>query len=112
MPDQKATVVTGLPTSLQQPTAVRLEQDFETKRRAIADQLLNRLNARLTETDRWHLDRALRDLQDEFLRAPLSAIKKGPAKDEAYTLADALGRLFGLLPTTSGRNEESVAQKW
>jgi glutamyl-tRNA reductase len=101
MPEQKVmAVVTGLPISLKQRIAVRLQQDFEAKRRAIANQLLNRLSARLTDTDRRHLDIAFRDLQDEFLRTPLSALREEPLKPSAYTLADALGRLFGLLPTT------------
>jgi hypothetical protein len=101
MSDQKAMpVLTGRAIYLQQPIAGRLEQDFDAKRRAISNQLLNRLNARLTDTDRRHLDRALCDLQDEFLRMPLSAIQDEPPEGTAYTLAEALGKLFGLLPTT------------
>jgi hypothetical protein len=83
-----------------QPAALRLQRDFEAKRRAVSDQLLNHLRDRLSETDRRQLDRAFRDLQDEFLRSPLSAIRDDAASP-AYTLTEALSRLFGLLPTMS-----------
>jgi hypothetical protein len=84
---QKSLVaVEGLPISPQGPIAMRLQRDFAAKRRAISNQLLSRLNARLTDTDRRHLDRALCDLQDEFLRTPLSAIQDEAAEGAAYRL--------------------------
>jgi hypothetical protein len=100
MQDQESTVaVDPLPICRHHATALHLQQDFETKRRAVSDQLLNHLRDRLSENDRRYLDRAFRDLQDEFLRTPLSAIKD-EAAEPAYTLTEALGKLFGLLPTT------------
>jgi glutamyl-tRNA reductase len=72
----------------------RLTDDLEAKRRAIVGQLLNRLNGRLTDADRAHIEGAFRLLQNQFLHGPISALTDEPAEGSSHTLLEALRKLF------------------
>ena len=53
------------------PVIARLTQDFESKRQAIVQQLLARLNGRLTSQDCAYIEGAFRLLQNQFLHGPI-----------------------------------------
>jgi glutamyl-tRNA reductase len=78
------------------PVIARLTRDFETKRLAIVQQLLARLNGRLTDEDRGQIEGAFRLLQNQFLHGPLSALAEEPHEPGRHTLLEALRKLFRL----------------
>jgi glutamyl-tRNA reductase len=78
------------------PIIARLTRDFEAKRQAVVQQLLARLNGRLTNEDRTYIEGAFRLLQNQFLHGPISALTEEPAESSSHTLLDALRKLFCL----------------
>jgi glutamyl-tRNA reductase len=78
------------------PVIARLTQDFEAKRQAVVQQLLARLNGRLTKEDRTYIEGAFRLLQNQFLHGPISALTEEPHESGGHTLLDALRKLFRL----------------
>ena len=78
------------------PVIARLTRDFEAKRQAIVEQLLSRLNGRLTNEDRAYIEGAFRLLQNQFLHGPISALNEEPHESGGHTLLDALRTLFRL----------------
>jgi glutamyl-tRNA reductase len=78
------------------PVIARLTKDFETKRLAIVQQLLDRLNGRLTEEDRGQIEGAFRLLQNQFLHGPISALAEEPHEPGSHTLLEAIRKLFRL----------------
>jgi glutamyl-tRNA reductase len=78
------------------PVIARLTADFEMKREAIVQQLLSRLNGRLTENDRQYVEGAFRLLQNQFLHGPISALADEPHDAPSHTLLEAIRKLFRL----------------
>jgi glutamyl-tRNA reductase len=78
------------------PVIARLTQDFEAKRRAIVQQLMARLNGRLTNQERTYIEGAFQLLQNQFLHGPISALTEEPHESGSHTLLDALRKLFWL----------------
>jgi glutamyl-tRNA reductase len=78
------------------PVIARLTRDFESKRVAVVQQLLERLNGRLTEEDREYIEGAFRRLQNQFLHGPISALAEEPQEPGSHHLLDALRKLFHL----------------
>jgi glutamyl-tRNA reductase len=79
------------------PVIARLTQDFEAKRQAIVQQLLGRLNGRLTDADKAYIEGAFRLLQNQFLHGPITALTEEPHEGHSgHTLLDALRKLFRL----------------
>jgi glutamyl-tRNA reductase len=78
------------------PTIARLTQDFEAKRLQIVEQLMARLNGKLTDADRATIEGAFRLLQNKILHGPISALAEEPHGDSRHTLLEALRKLFGL----------------
>jgi glutamyl-tRNA reductase len=79
------------------PVIARLTQDFEAKRRAIVQQLLARMDGRLTSEERSYIEGAFRLLQNQFLHGPISALTEEPHETGGHhTLLDALRKLFRL----------------
>jgi glutamyl-tRNA reductase len=72
----------------------RLTQDFEAKRNVVVQQLLSRLDGRLTEEDRAYIEGAFRLLQNQFLHGPITALTEDAHEGAVHTLLDALRRLF------------------
>jgi glutamyl-tRNA reductase len=72
----------------------RLTQDFEAKRNVVVQQLLSRLDGRLTEEDRAYIEGAFRLLQNQFLHGPITALTEDAHEGTVHTLLDALRRLF------------------
>jgi glutamyl-tRNA reductase len=78
------------------PVIARLTQDFEAKRQAIVQQLLARLNGRLTTQDCTYIEGAFRLLQNQFLHGPISALTEEAYESGSQPLLDALRKLFRL----------------
>jgi glutamyl-tRNA reductase len=78
------------------PVIARLTQDFEAKRQAIVQQLLARLNGRVTTEDRRYIEGAFRLLQNQFLHGPISALTEETHEAGSHTLLEALRKLFRL----------------
>jgi glutamyl-tRNA reductase len=76
------------------PVIARLTQDFETRRKAIMEQLFRRLNGRLTEEDRAYIEGAFRLLQNQILHGPISALAEDAAEEKSHTLLEAIRKLF------------------
>lgn len=79
------------------PIITRLRQEFETKTQAVVQQLLQRLNGRLTEADRKDIEGAFRLLQNQLLHGPISALtEEVHDAGRHHTLMEALLKLFRL----------------
>lgn len=81
------------------PVIQRLTRDLEAKRQAIVQQLLNRLNGRLSEADKAYIEGAFRLLQSQFLHGPISALSEEGHESGGHTLLEALRKLFRLHDT-------------
>ena len=78
------------------PVIARLTQDFESKRREILSELLSKLNGRLTDDDRRHIEGAFRLLLNRLLHGPITALTEETHSGGGQTLLDALRKLFRL----------------
>jgi glutamyl-tRNA reductase len=79
------------------PVIARLTQDFESKRREIVSELLGKLNGRLTDNDRRHIEGAFRLLLNRLLHGPITALTEETHTGAGgHTLLDALRKLFRL----------------
>jgi glutamyl-tRNA reductase len=79
------------------PVIARLTQDFESKRREIVGELLSKLNGRLTDDDRRHIEGAFRLLLNRLLHGPITALtEETHSGSGGHTLLDALRKLFRL----------------
>jgi glutamyl-tRNA reductase len=80
------------------PVIQRLTQDFETKRRAIVQELLAGLNGRLTDEERARIEKAFQRYQNLVLHGPISALTEEPHETggSGHTLLEALRKLFRL----------------
>ncbi len=78
------------------PVIARLTEEFEAKRRAIVQQLLDRLNGRLTAADQAYIEGAFRLYQNQVLHGPISALTEEAPEGGGHTLLEALRKLFRL----------------
>jgi glutamyl-tRNA reductase len=82
------------------PVIARLTQDLEAKRQAVVQNLLARLNGKLSDADRRYIEGAFRLLQNQFLHGPISALTEETHAEAAHphghTLLEALRKLFRL----------------
>jgi glutamyl-tRNA reductase len=78
------------------PVIARLTQDFESKRREIVSELLGKLNGRLTDDDRRHIEGAFRLLLNRLLHGPITALTEETHTGGGQTLLEALRKLFRL----------------
>lgn len=77
------------------PIIARLTAEFEARRQTIVNQLLARLNGRLTPEDRAYIEGAFKLLQNQFLHGPISALAEEPHDGAGrHTLLEALRKLF------------------
>lgn len=87
------------------PVIERLTRDLAAKRRAVLGQLLSKLDGRLGEADKRHIECALRLFESQILHGPISALADEAAGDRPPALAeglrDALRRLFRLSDSAS-----------
>ena len=81
------------------PVIARLQESFEAERQPVVRDLLAKLNGRLTDADRKHIEGAFKLLQNRFLHKPISALSEetsNAATPSGHTLLDALRKLFRL----------------
>jgi glutamyl-tRNA reductase len=82
------------------PVIDRLTKEFEAKRKEVVDNLLARLNGKLSEADQRYIEKAFCVLQNRLLDGPISALTEethaGPSAPTGHTLLDALRKLFRL----------------
>jgi glutamyl-tRNA reductase len=78
------------------PLIARLTQDCDAKREAIVNQLMSKLNGRLTDTDRQYIQKAFHLLQNQILHGPLSALDDAASDGTGPQLLEALRKLFRL----------------
>src|SRR5262249_39663422 len=78
------------------PVIARLTEDLEAKRRAIVQQLLGRLNGRVTDADKAYIEGAFRLLQNQFLHGPITALTEAAYEGGGHHLLEALRKLFRL----------------
>jgi glutamyl-tRNA reductase len=78
------------------PVIARLTQDFDSKRREVVRELLGKLNGRLTDEDRRHIEGAFRLLLNRLLHGPITALTEETPSSGGHTLLDALRKLFRL----------------
>ncbi len=82
------------------PVIDRLTKEIEAKRREVVDNLLARLNGRLSEADQRYIEKAFCVFQNRLLDGPISALAEethaGPSAPSGHTLLDALRKLFRL----------------
>ncbi|MFL5342930.1 MAG: glutamyl-tRNA reductase [Gemmataceae bacterium] len=78
------------------PIIARLQQDCTVKREAIVAQLLHRLNGRLTDDEKRHVEKSFHQLQSQFLHGPISALDDAAHEGQGGTLLEALRKLFRL----------------
>jgi glutamyl-tRNA reductase len=77
------------------PLIARLTQDCDAKRQAIVQQLLSRLDGRLSDDDRRYLEKAFHLLQNQILHGPISALDEAGDAGGSHLL-EALRKLFRL----------------
>ena len=80
------------------PVIALLRQDFEAKRQEVLQELMRRLNGKLSDEDRRCIEGAFTLLQNRFLHGPLSVLAeetRAPSHG-GHTLLDALRKLFRL----------------
>lgn len=78
------------------PIIARLNEDFDAKRQAIVQQLLSKLNGRISAAERAYIEGAFRLLQNQFLHGPISALTEETHEGGGHHLLDALRKLFRL----------------
>lgn len=78
------------------PIIARLNEDFDAKRQAVVQQLLSKLNGRISDAERAYIEGAFRLLQNQFLHGPISALTEETHEGGGHHLLDALRKLFRL----------------
>ncbi len=80
------------------PVIARLTQEFESKRKHVVDNLLSKLNGKLSSEDKEYIAGAFRLLQNQFLHGPISALAEEMQQGNSsnHSLIDALRKLFRL----------------
>lgn len=77
-------------------TIARLTCEFESKRESIVNNLMSRLNGKLSDEDKQYIAGAFRLLQNQFLHGPIAALTEETGKSSSHTLLDAFRKLFRL----------------
>jgi glutamyl-tRNA reductase len=78
------------------PLIARLTQEFEARVQAIVGPLMQRLNGKLSEADKAHIEGAFRLVKNTLLHGPISALAEEPHEGRKHTLLEALRKLFRL----------------
>ena len=78
------------------PIIARLTQDCDAKRKAVLDQLLGKLNGKLTDAERAYVEGAFRLFQNQLLHGPIDALREASKEGSSATMIDAVRKLFRL----------------
>jgi glutamyl-tRNA reductase len=74
----------------------RLTAEFEARRREVLEPLLDRLDGKLTETDRQAIEAAFRLYQNKLLHGPITALGEATRDGGGSAMLEAVRRLFRL----------------
>lgn len=80
------------------PIIARLNQEFESKRKVVVENLLSKLNGKLNNEEKEYIEGAFRLLQNQFLHGPISALAEEIQKETSshQSLLEAFRKLFRL----------------
>jgi glutamyl-tRNA reductase len=78
------------------PVIARLTQDCDAKRRAVLEQLLGKLNGKLTDAEKAYVEGAFRLFQNQLLHGPIDALRQASREGSSATLVEAVRKLFRL----------------
>jgi glutamyl-tRNA reductase len=78
------------------PIIAQLTQEFDKRRHAIVDPLLQKLSSKLSMEERAYLEGAFRLFQNQLLYMPIDALKQSSREGNHGALLEALRRLFRL----------------
>lgn len=78
------------------PIIARLTQDCDAKRKAVLEQLLGRLNGKLTEAEKAYVEGAFRLFQNQLLHGPIDALREASKEGTSATMLEAVRKLFRL----------------
>jgi len=78
------------------PIIARLTLDCDAKRKAVLEQLLGKLNGKLTAAERAYVEGAFRLFQNQLLHGPIDALREASKDGSSATLLDAVRKLFRL----------------
>lgn len=78
------------------PIIARLMQDCDSKRKAILEQLLGKLNGKLNAAEKDYLEGAFRLFQNQILHGPIDALREASKEGSSATLIEAMRKLFRL----------------
>jgi len=78
------------------PVIGQLTEEVDRLRDAVLGPLLDKLDGRLTESDRAYIEGAFRLFQNRLLHGPIAALRDSSGEAHGLTLRDAIRKLFGL----------------
>lgn len=78
------------------PVIAQLTREADAKRKAITEQILGKLNGKLTEQEKAFIEGGLRLFQNQLLHGPINALHEASREGGGHTLLEAIRKLFGL----------------
>ncbi|MBI2807489.1 MAG: glutamyl-tRNA reductase [Planctomycetes bacterium] len=78
------------------PIIAQLTQEFERERQRIVTELFAKMNGKLSEEEKKHIEGAFKLLQNRFLHGPISVLAEDTPEPTQHNLLDALRKLFRL----------------
>ena len=72
------------------PIIAKLTRDCDAKRKAVVEQLLNKLNGKITDADRAYIEGAFRLLQNQLLHGPIDALREASKEGGSAHLLEAV----------------------
>jgi glutamyl-tRNA reductase len=78
------------------PIIAKLTQDCDAKRKAILEQLLSKLNGKLSEAEKDYLEGGFRLFQNQLLHPLIDALSQASKEGSSATLLEAVRKLFRL----------------
>ncbi len=78
------------------PVIQKLTQNFDQKRKVVLDNLLSKLNGKLTDADKKFIEGAFRLFQNQLLHGPIDALREESRNGNAANLIEAVRKLFHL----------------
>jgi len=78
------------------PVIAQLTKDCDAKRQAVLNQLLGKLNGKLSDADRAFIEGAFRLFQNQILHGPIDALQVASREGGSASLLEAMRKLFRL----------------
>jgi glutamyl-tRNA reductase len=78
------------------PVIQKLQSEVDRIRDAVTHPLFDKLNGKLSDTDREYIAGAFRLFQNRLLHGPIAALQESARDEQGHTLLDSLKKLFRL----------------